>query len=66
MIKLTGLWNNTSQKGQQYISGNLGNAKIIIFPNNDKSQENAPDWYMCMDQRKPKGQGNGFGPPPAA
>ncbi len=46
-IKLGGLWNSKSGKGT--ISGKLGFARLVIFPNDRKTPgSNQPDWNMMI------------------
>jgi len=55
LIKLTGLWKNTSKAGKPYISGGLGyGAKLIIFPNEFKEKESDPDYtaYIAAKEQK--------------
>ncbi len=54
-VRLCGLWKNTSKDGKTYLSGNLGFGKLLIFPN-DKKSENGPD-YTLMIAEKPQQQG---------
>jgi len=47
-IKLTGLWRNTSAGGTDYLSGNLGSARILIFDNRYKETDKHPDMVMYL------------------
>jgi hypothetical protein len=46
MMKVTGLWANKAKDGKTYLSGRLGDVKILIFPNNFKEAENQPSHIM--------------------
>lgn len=46
MVSLGGLWLNRDKNNQIYFSGYLGNAKMFIFKNKKKTQDNQPDYYM--------------------
>ena len=42
-IELGGLW-----KSEKCLSGNLGQARLVIFPNERKTKDNAPDYFMFL------------------
>ena len=48
MINATGLWINKTKNGDEYLSGSLGGVKVLIFKNNNKKQENHPDYQMIF------------------
>ena len=48
MVELGGLWVNESKDGDKYISGYLGNAKLLIFKNKFKEEDNHPDYKMYV------------------
>lgn len=52
-VRLGGLWSHESKRGYQYLSGNLGQGRLLIFPNNHKRGENDPDYILYVAQ-KPK------------
>lgn len=54
MIELTALWKKTGPKGD-YLTGKLGNATIMIFPNTKKTAENQPDFRIMITESKEKG-----------
>lgn len=56
MLKLTGLWQNESD-GKTYLTGYLGDLRLVVFPNNYKEKENQPDFIMYVDEKK-KPEGN--------
>jgi hypothetical protein len=57
MIELTGLWISKTRKGARYLAGNLGHkVRVMIFVNQNKRENSKdPDYYLCIDQRKPDG-----------
>lgn len=55
MVSLGGLWVNRDKNGEIYFSGYLGNAKLLIFRNKKKEQDNQPDYYMNL-VNKPRPQ----------
>lgn len=54
MIKLSGLWLNTSKKGEKYFSGALGGGRIVILKNQFKKEgSNEPDYEMYLKENEP-------------
>lgn len=56
LVKLTGLWLNKKQDGTPYFAGYLGDAKVLIFKNTNKgNNEKAPDYemFLAAKERKP-------------
>lgn len=51
-IKVAALWKNVKD-GTEYLSGNWGEARILIFPNGFKERETQPDSYMYLTPRPP-------------
>ena len=47
LIELFALWENTSKKGSVYYSGNLGNARVMMFENNSDNPR-APKYKVCL------------------
>jgi hypothetical protein len=54
MIKITGLWKNVSEKGEAFMSGSLGGAKVLIFKNSFKQEEKHPDYNMFFAAKEKK------------
>jgi hypothetical protein len=55
IINITGLWINKSKDGAQYLSGNLGMAKVLVFKNKNKRPNSKdPDYNVCMAPNEPK------------
>ena len=49
-IKLTALWEKTSKNGTKYWTGRLGDAGLIIFENQYKTEQKHPDLIVYLDQ----------------
>jgi hypothetical protein len=59
MMKLCGLWENQGPKGN-YLSGYLGDTKVLIFPNKFKEPgSRQPDFTMHLAP-KPRKSDSGF------
>ncbi|HEV8713303.1 MAG TPA: hypothetical protein VGX03_10795 [Candidatus Binatia bacterium] len=56
MVKIAGLYEKTSQKGNKYFIGRLNGARLLMFANTDKKQEGDPDWFLYVQERS-EGQG---------
>ena len=52
MIRLTGLWESTTKDGQQMLSGNLGNARLVILPNKFKKTDKHPTHNLLIAERE--------------
>ncbi|MCJ7525848.1 MAG: hypothetical protein MUP71_11620 [Candidatus Aminicenantes bacterium] len=66
LITLTGLYKKTDRNGREFLSGELGNSKIFVFPNENKKFTGQPDFFLSLGQRilpddwkKSKGKDNG-------
>lgn len=57
LVKLGGLWRNQTKDGKTYLSGNFGGAKVLIFPNGFKTEDNQPDYTLSITQVQPKKDG---------
>ena len=69
LVNLGGLWKTTSANGNDYLSGSFGNAKIMVFKNDKKDNDRAPDYRMVManKQRPEEGaEGSQASPPPSS
>ena len=53
MVKLTGLWKNTKD-GKTYLSGSLGTARVLVFPNDHKKTEKDPDFNLVLAPKEEK------------
>jgi len=56
LVKIASLWRNQDKNGTVYLSGYLGDAKILIFQAKNKTSEKSPDYhvYVAQSERKPK------------
>lgn len=52
MIQISGLWLNETKDGKKYMSGYMGEAKILIFRNEYKESENQPDYRMYIAPKR--------------
>ena len=48
MIRLGGLWLNTSRGGEKYFSGNLGSGRVLVFRNQHKRTDKDPDYVLYI------------------
>jgi len=56
MVKLAGVYEKTSQKGNKYFVGRLNGARLLMFANTDKKDEKDPDWLLYVQERsEPQG-----------
>ena len=51
MIRLCGLWKSIDKNGQNILAGTLGNSKIFVFPNDRKTDDSQPDFFLTLGQR---------------
>lgn len=49
LLKLTGLWKNFTKDQKPYLSGKIGDLKIIIFQNGSKTEDRHPDYTLHID-----------------
>src|SRR3954471_19874748 len=64
MLKATGLWQKTSVKGGQYLTGRLGGVKVLILANRDRKSDNDPShilYFVDGEQRRQGPQERGGG-----
>lgn len=52
MVKLGGLWLKEGKNGK-FMSGKLGSANIMIFPNKNKKTDKHPDYEIVVASPKP-------------
>lgn len=57
MLQLGGLWVNESKNGNKYMTGYLGNLKLMVFRNNYKTDDKHPDYVMYLAE-KPRNNEN--------
>ena len=46
MLKAAGLWAKTSVKGGQYLTGRLGDVKVLVMENRDRKTDNDPSHHL--------------------
>ena len=52
LVRIGGLWRNTNARGT-YLSGKLGQAKLLVFENGHKADDKHPDYIMYVAPSKP-------------
>lgn len=62
MIQACGLWSGKDRNGNTFLSGSMGNLRILIFRNTFKKNEKEPDYRMYHAERdqehKPQADGD--------
>lgn len=58
LYEICALWKNETKNGDMYLSGNLGNSKILILKNKNKTEDRQPD-YRVLIAGKERGNPNG-------
>ena len=53
MVRLTGLYENTSKAGQTYFVGYLGGAKVLLLKDK-RAVEGQPGWALMITARPEK------------
>ena len=61
-INLFGLWKNTSKDGNEYLSGNIGFGRLLVFPNTRKSKDTDPDYRLVIAERPQQDRQQGHQP----
>ena len=62
-IRLGGLWKSKSKNGVDYLSGSLGQARLLIFRNDQKRDDSAPDYTMYIVPREKESSPDRSSPP---
>ena len=66
MIRLTGLWKNTSKAGKDYLKGNLSPAAgLLVMRNEYKKGDNDPDYFVYLAPNGKRDDGSGEAAPGA-
>jgi len=66
LIQLCGLWENKDKNGEIYLSGYLGDARILVYKNKYREQnEKAPHYKVFLAEKRKKEEVKRT-PPPAA
>ena len=59
LIRLAGLFECESAKGNKYFTGLLNSgAKLVMLVNKDKQADNEPDWLLYLTERRRRGETN--------
>ena len=56
LVQITGLWSNSDKNGKKYLSGYMGNAKVLILENGFKEEEKQPDYILYIAPKKKDGE----------
>ena len=57
LLKIGGLWMNKDKNGNDYFSGDFTfGTKILIYKNDYKEKENAPDYVAYLSPKQKKGE----------
>lgn len=48
LVKLSGIWVNKDKNGQVYMTGYLGNSRIVILRNSFKTEDKHPGYNMYV------------------
>src|SRR4051812_37047775 len=62
MIKVAGLWQKTSVKGGQYLTGRLGGVKVLVMENRDRKSDDDPSHNLFFVEASDRRQGAGERP----
>jgi hypothetical protein len=62
MLKAAGLWQKTSVKGGQYLTGRMGGLKILIMENRDRKSDDDPSHHLLVAEAPDRRQGTGERP----
>ena len=57
LIKIGSLWSNTDKKGQKFLAGYLGDARLLIMKNGFKEEEKQPDYVVYVTKKEVKQDG---------
>lgn len=54
LVKIGALWSKRDRNKQMYLTGKLGDAQLLIFPNGYKENEKQPDYLCYVATGKPE------------
>jgi hypothetical protein len=57
MLKAAGLWQKTSVKGGQYLTGRLGGVKVLVMENRDRQSDDDPSHHLFFVEAPDRRQG---------
>jgi hypothetical protein len=53
LIRVCGLWTNTGRDGKKFLSGSIGQMKVLILPNNFKEKGSKhPDYNIFLAKKE--------------
>lgn len=52
LVFISGLWENISKDGRQYLSGRLGPVRLVLFKNQRRTKTSDPDWLAYVGNRR--------------
>jgi|GEM_PF-2500823 uncharacterized protein (DUF736 family) len=62
LVEIFALWKNTSKSGETYLTGKMGNGRVLVLKNNYKEADNQPDYRVYITKNdQENGNGNGGG-----
>jgi hypothetical protein len=61
MLKAAGLWQKTSVKGGQYLTGRLGAMKVLVMENRERKSDNDPSHILYFVEAQERRQERGDG-----
>ena len=57
LIKAAGLWQKSSVKGGQYLTGRMGGVKVLILENRDRQSDDDPSHHLFFVEAPDRRQG---------
>lgn len=54
LVKLTALWVNETRQGKKYMSGYLGDSRVLMFKNEHKTEDKHPDYVLYVAPKDAK------------
>jgi hypothetical protein len=57
LIKAAGLWQKTSVKGGQYLTGRMGGLKVLVMENRDRKTDDDPSHTLFVAEAPDRRQG---------
>jgi hypothetical protein len=54
LVKIGALWSKRDKNNQMYLTGKLGDAQLLVFPNGYKENEKQPDYLCYVAAGKPE------------
>ena len=57
LIKAAGLWQKTSVKGGQYLTGRMGGLRVLVMENRDRKSDDDPSHHLLVAEAQDRRQG---------